>query len=240
MINQFYKVLKAILVIAVFISCDRQDDEFAINNSNGFLPESIIHFKKIDLANVEADGVSYSTVSIQINPEANIANEKVGLSTTTGKFVNGRKTDTITVNAYGVGYFTITNEKPERARITATVKSFSIDTIVNFQPALPHDILISADHFVIEPAQTITISASLIRDSFKGKVSDPIKVFYDVTPLTSQPNILIYPNFVMSSQGVSNAIISNPFNLTGDFKVNIKTLSPAKDTLRKSMTFRIQ
>lgn len=240
-IKQIYlKIVFIFLVIIIIVSCTKEDDEFALNNSDGISPNSIIHFKEINPQNTEADGVSYSTISVQINPQADPAYRQISLNTTLGKFSNGRKTDTIVANANGVAYFTVSSEVPDRARITATVKSYSINTNIDFRPALPDDLLIDANHYVIDNTQTVTINANLLRDSFRGEVSDPIKVFYKITSITPQPNALVYPDFGMSSQGMSNITISNPFHLLGDFRVEVKTLSSSNDTLRKSLAFRIQ
>ena len=222
------------------MSCTKEDDEFALNNPDGFTPNDIIYFKTIDSQNVEADGVSQSTVSIQIHPEADISYRQIILTTTVGKFANGQKTDTIVANAEGIGYFTITSETPNHARITATVRSFTVAATIDFRPALPDDLLIDADHFVINNTQSVTITSNLMRDAFRGTVSDPIKVFYNVTPITPQSNPLIYQSFGMSTQGVSTITISNPFSLLGDFKVDVTTLSASNVLLTRSLIFRIQ
>jgi hypothetical protein len=44
----------------------------------------------------------------------------------------------------------------------------------------------------------------------------------------------------MSAQGSASITITNPFKISGDFKVEVKTVSVSKDTLRKQLTFRIQ
>lgn len=239
--KRFYKMMMYILALVVLTSCTKEeDDEYALNNPDGFSANSLIYFKHIDSLNIEADGVTYSTIAVQIHPETDTQYRQISLKTTAGKFSNGRTTDTITVNAEGVGYFSITSNVPKRARISAMVRSYSIDTIIDFRPALPDALSISADNFVVNTTQSVSVTTTLIRDSFRGTVSDPIKVFYVVKPLTSQSYPLIFPDFAVSSQGASVITISNPFKITGDFKVEAKTLSASKDTIRKQLTFRIE
>lgn len=224
----------------LIIACTKEDDEYALNHEDGFSSGSLISFKGIDLLNVEADGVSYSTILVQIHPETDAQYRQVSLSTTVGKFANGGMTDTVDVNAEGRAYFTISSNSPKRAAIRAMVRSYSVDTIIDFRPALPDDILIAADNFVIDNTQSISVSTSLLRNSFRGTVSDPLKVYYKIIPLSAQTDQLIYPPFAMSSAGTATITISNPFKISGDFKVEAKTVSATNDTLRKQLTFRIQ
>lgn len=233
-----YRQITVILILFLAISCNSEDDEFALNK--GISPASIIYFKQIDNPGTQADGVSLSTFTIQINPEFDSSFHEITLSTSLGKFANGQKTDTITANAYGIAYFTLSSESTGEARITATVRSYTVSTTVDFEPALPDDILLSADRLVIDNTANITVTSQLVRDSFRGKVSDPLKVHYTVTSLAAQTNTLIFPDFSMSSQGVSTITVSNPFVLTGDFKVRAETLSASNQPLVKELIFRIQ
>ena len=81
----------------------------------------------------------------------------------------------------------LTSKKTGKSDIRATVKSYTIDTMVVFQPALPQDLMVSADLYVVDTTQSVKITALLSRDPFKGQVSDPVKVFYAVTPDNPQP-----------------------------------------------------
>jgi hypothetical protein len=236
--KRFYKSI-FIVILLVLISCTREDQEYSLNNPKGLSTNSLIYFKKIDHTIVEADGTSYSTIAVQIHPETDPQYRSISLKTTIGKFANGRTTDTISANADGLVYFTVKSNVPERAKISAMVRSYSIDTLIDFRPALPDDLLIGADQFVINTTQSVTINTNLMRNSFRWIVSDPIKIFYVVKPLATQSYPLIYPSFAMSTQGTSTITITNPFGITGDFKVETKALSASNDTLRKTLTFRI-
>jgi hypothetical protein len=239
-VKNFQFWTSSMVLVLLIVSCTKEDNEYTLNHDDGFSPSSLIYFKGIDLLNVEADGVSYSTILVQIHPETDAQYRQVSLKTTVGKFANGRMTDTIAVNASGQAYFTISSNVPKRAMIRAMVRTYSVDTIIDFGPALPDDILIEADNFVIDKTQSLSVSTSLVRNSFRGTVTDPLKVFYKITPLSAQTDQLRYPPFAMSAQGSASITITNPFKISGDFKVEVKTVSVSKDTLRKQLTFRIQ
>src|SRR6218665_2910726 len=144
----------SVMVLLLIMSCTKEDDEYALNNKDGFSPGSLISFKEIDLLNVEADGGSYRTIKLHIHPETQAQYRKISLTKTVGKFANGEKTDTIEVNAEGQAYFTISSNEPKRALIRAIVRSYNVDTIINFRAALPDDILVDADKFVIDNTQS--------------------------------------------------------------------------------------
>jgi hypothetical protein len=235
-----YKILGIFLLIGIFYSCKKEDDEYAINNTDGITINSIIFFKNIDSLSIEADGATKNTISIQINPEADLTNREVSLTTTIGKFSNDRQTDTVIPNASGVATFTITSEIPEIARISASIKSYKIDTVLNFRPSLPHEILLYADKYIADTSQSITLTVDLIRNSFKGVVTDPVKVFFAISPLSSQTMPLIYPTFGLSSNGKAIITITNPFFVKGNFSVEAKSVSAIGDTLRRQIIFKIQ
>jgi hypothetical protein len=226
-----------VILFVIFFSCKKEDDEYTLNNPDGLSIESILFFKKIDSLTVEADGITKNTVSIQVNPEAALSNREVSLVITSGKFSNGRQTDTVVPNAIGLASFTVTSQVPEDAKIGATIKSYRIDTAIHFRPALPHELLLTADKVVANTSQSITLNADLIRDPFKGSVTNPVKAFFVITPLSPQNFSLIYPNFGLSSQGKAAITVTNPFSLKGFFRAESKTLSANGDTLRRQLIF---
>jgi hypothetical protein len=241
--SKFCSVRNIALFILLFIagldSCKKDDDVYALNNPRGIQLNSIISFKSLSAISLEADGVSQSLIAIQINPETDPAFRQIMLTTTIGNFSNGRQTDTITANGSGIALFTLSSTKTGKAKITAAVKSYTVDTAVFFQPALPQDLLLTADLYVLDTTQSVKVTTLLSRDPFKGVVSDPVKVFYSVIPDNPQPESLIYPGFDYSNQEKSTIIISNPFLLTGGFKVEATTLSANGVSLKKSININI-
>ena len=224
-----------LLLILVLDSCKKDEDVYSLNNPDGVKLKSIIYFSSLSATSLEADGVSQSLVNIQINPEADPGSRQIILSTTTGNFANGRSTDTITANAAGQASFVLTSKKTGKSDIRATVKSYTVDTMVVFQPALPQDLMVSADLYVVDTTQSVKITTLLSRDPFKGQVSDPVKVFYAVTPDNPQPGTLIWPDFDYSDQGKSTITVSNPFLLKGGFKIEATTLSASGTSLKQSV-----
>ncbi|MCK9220854.1 MAG: Ig-like domain-containing protein [Bacteroidales bacterium] len=228
-----------LLLIAVLDSCKKEDDVYSLNDPDGVKLNSIIYFSSLSATSIEADGVSQSLVTIQINPEADLDSRQIILSATMGDFSNGRSTDTITANASGMATFALTSIKTGRSEIRAAVKSYTVDTTVLFQLSLPQDILLTADLYILDATQYVKVTTVLSRDPFKGKISDPVKVFYSVIPDNPQLESLICPAFDYSDQGKSTITVSNPFLLTGGFKIKATTMSASGDSLSQSIYIKI-
>lgn len=233
-------IFSSILILFLLLSCIKEDDYYSLNNPNGLRIQSIFYFDEIKNSNIEADGISKYKIKIKIHPESTVENRQLGLETSLGLFENGRNTDTVEVSANGEATFYISSTHPGEAKITAKVKTFIIDTIVNFIPALPHDLLISLDRFKIDTTQSIEIRTSLFRDPFMGEVSNPIKIFYSIIPDSIQSNSLVFPALSFSENDLSSISITNPFSLKGGFKVEVKTLSAKSDTIKRIANFKIE
>jgi len=234
------KNLAKILILFFLLSCIKEDDYYSLNNPDGLKIDSIFYFGEIKNSNIEADGISKYQMKINIHPESTSENREIGLETSLGLFRNGRNTDSVIVDANGEGTFYLSSSLPGEAKITAKVKTFVIDTTVNFIPALPHNLLISLDKFKIDTSQSIEIRTSLFRDPFMGEVSNPVKVYYLVVSDSVQSNSLIYPAISQSENNESTISITNPFFLKGGFKVEVKTLSAKSDTIRRVAHFKIE
>jgi hypothetical protein len=233
------KIRYFVLLSLVLYSCIKEDDYYSLNNPDGLKIESIFYFGEIKSTNIEADGISKYQMKIHVHPESTAENREIALETSLGLFPNGKNTDSIVVDANGEGIIYLNSTIPGEAKITAKVKTFVIDTTVNFIPSLPHDLLISLDKYQIDSSQSIEITTLLFRDPFFGEISNPVKIYYSVISDTIQPSSLIFPAISQSEDNLSTVTITNPFYLKGDFKVEVKTLSSKSDTIRRTAHFKI-
>lgn len=236
--SKFFLLLS---ICGMGLACEKvDDDKYVLNNPNGITASEIIMITGLDKDSVEADGESRQAIYLKIHPEADLSSRQVRLTTTLGQFVNGRQTDTIIPNASGKATFYLTSNIPGMARVYVQIKNIVIDTLFQFKPALPQDMILTAAKYVIDTSETVSVTASLFRNSFKGKVSDPVKVFYTVTPDVPQSAPLIYPAFDFTQAGKSTIMIANPYFLKGRFKVQATTLGANFDTIRRELFIRIQ
>lgn len=234
-INKTIK-MKSFLIPAVLIfisvSCKKQDDQYSIGNSTSSQLKDIITFSKISSDTLQADSVSVTTIEVKINAEADSNNRDVTFTTSGGLLTNNDTTQKVHVNTEGYASVSLLDIKPEKVHIKASILSYTIDTTVAFTHAFPDDILFTSDKYIADTTDTITVSAQLFRNAGKGKVSDPIKVLYKVTPIDTTVN-LVYPEFSFSQKQVSNIAISNPFKIKGNFDIEAKVQSFSGDTLSK-------
>jgi hypothetical protein len=218
------------ILLTCFLSCKRDDEVYSLGNKKGAGINEIISFGTISNPDPEADTTTISLINVQINPEADSANRSVTFNTSLGFFTNGKNTITVTTDAYGRAQAAIKSSTAGAAMISAAIKAATIDTLIHFIPALPDDILLSADNYSVDTAQTITLMAGLFRNPGRGVPTDPVKIWFTITP-----NTLVYPEFVNSTAHVGTIAIKNPFNATGTFKVEAKTLGASGDTIMRSI-----
>ena len=228
-----------ILFAVTLFSCKKQDDQYLVGNPNGPQLNDIIAFTKISSNILEADSASLTTIQVRINPEADTNNRNVTFTTSSGLFTNNDTTQVVYVNAEGDASVSLLDNKPEMVHIKASVLTYSIDTTVTFTAALPDDILLTSDKYVADTIDSITITTQLFRNAGKGRVSDPVKVFYKVISLDTSVN-LVYPAFAFSSTQIANITIINPYKTKGGFNITSQVLSAKGDTLSKNILIKIK
>lgn len=224
----------------VFAACDRDDEVYSAGNKNATATSDLLKIKSISRLQTEADSAATIVFEYKLNIEADSVNRYVLLQTSLGNFLNGKAIDTVRADAYGIAKASLLSPKSGTAIITARLKSVVIDTSVTFTPALPDDMLLSANNYVLDTNSNIIVSADLFRNPGRGIVSDPVKVSFSVSSLSGATQTLIYPSFAFSSDKKAVITIANPFKATGQFKVDAKTPSAQGDTIRRNLVFTIQ
>jgi len=225
-------------VLLIFGCIKRDGDIYSIGNPNGAQVSDLIKITSVSKTSIEADNVTASVITIKIHPETDTLARLITVTTSVGTFQNGKTSDVVTADAYGIATVSLISPTPGITSFTAKIKSWSIDTTVTFIPALPDDMLLSADNLVVDANASIVMTDVLTRNPFRGSVSDPCKVSFVVTGTGS--NALAYPAFSISADKKATATITNPTHIKGSFQVEAKTLSSIGDTLRKSIGIIIQ
>lgn len=229
-------------IILLMVSCQKQDDLYSQQNLIGPQIGDIISFQTVSSSNVDADGVSLCTIKVKINPEAEAVNRAVVFKVTgNAKLTNGDTVQTITANTQGFATASFYNTKAESVQVKASVLTYSIDTSIIFKIALPDDLLLEADNYLLDSsmAQPVHLTTKLFRNANRGIVSDGAKVFFTITPLDTTINF-IYQPFVYSQNQIAVDTAINPFKIGGRFKIETKTVSAIGDTLIKVINIRVQ
>ena len=226
----------------LIFSCKKDDDIYSQGNAGGPPVSTLIQIVKVSKTTLEADSATVSTIEVNIHPETDSTSRVIFFTTTLGNFLNGKTSDTARADAYGHASVSLLSNSTGTANIRARVKFVTVDTTVNFTQALPDDMLMTADKYIGDTNAVFTVSNNLFRNSGRGKVTDPVKVFYSVTPelLTSPP--LIYPQFAFSTGRRASIIILNPAKGKGNYRIDSKVVSALvpTDTIRRSITITIQ
>lgn len=230
------------MITLLQISCNKEDDIYSPGNSQGTPISDIIKITNVSRLTIEADTLTVSVIEVEIHPEASEDNRKIAFSTSLGNFQNGKNTDTITVNASGKATISLLSGVTGIALVSAKVSSYSVDTTITFTTSLPDDMLIEASKYVIDSSETITITSQLFRNPGRGKVSDPVKIYYDIIPDGGGVSPLIYPSFAFSKNREALVKISNPLNWKGRYQVVSKTISAQSpsDTIQRSLFIQIK
>ncbi len=228
-----YIILAALL--SCLFSCKRDDEVYSLGNKKDVGIAGIIKFGTISNLAPEADTATLSLINIQINPEADTINRVVIFTTSLGTFTNGKTTISVTADAYGHAQAGIRSAVAGDAGISAAIHAATIDTLIHFVPALPDDLLVTADHYSVDTTQTINITTTLFRNTGRGVPSDPARIWFAITP-----NTLVYPAFVNSAAHIGAITVTNPFKVTGNFTLQAKTLSASGDTIRRSINLLIK
>ncbi len=238
---------KNTFIICLFVlyslsSCDKQDDLYSVQNPIGTKISSIIAFQSLSPTQIEADSFSLCTIKVKINPEADAPNRTVKFKVSgNASFTNGDTVQTVVANTEGYAIASFKNAKVETVHLTAIVSSYSIDTTVKFTLALPDDMQLEADSYVLDrtTSQPAVIKAKLFRNANRGIVSNGAKIFYTFTPLDTTVNFIYQPfQYSFSQMAIDTAI--NPFKTGGRFNIEAKTLSADGTTLSKMVMIRVR
>lgn len=233
--NKF--ILLACAPLFLLSACERDEDLFDLNSKDGVPLANVIKFATISSGTVLADSVSFALIKVQVSQNADSVNRSVVLTTTLGAFPNNSNTITLPVNALGEASVQLISDKPGTAQLRATVKNIPVDTTIVFLPALPDDMILRADNYVVDTLHSITVTSQLFRNT--GFTSDNLKVLFKATP-DNAGNILVLPPFAYSNNGTASVTISNPFHYRDWFTIEAKTASAKGDTLVKTIRVRIQ
>lgn len=224
----------------LFSSCEKQDDLFSQQNPMGPQIGDIISIQTVSSTQVDADGVSLCTIKVKIYPQADVANRSVVFKVTgNAKFTNGDTMQTIATNTEGFATASIYNTKAEAVQVKVSVLTYIIDTTVSFVKALPDDMILTADDYVLDTGQAVHLTSRLYRNAGRGEATDGAKVFFTITPLDTAINF-IYQPFSFSKNQVAADTAINPFRVGGRFRVDSKTVSALGDTLRKTINIIVR
>jgi hypothetical protein len=232
-----------LLILASFGSCKRDDDVYAIGSVHGPTVAGIISIKSLSALSVEADSLSPCFISVQIDPNTDSLYRPITFHSSNGSFPNGRSTDTAIADAYGTATLPLISNSAGPALISASVKtiSFNVDTSITFTEALPDDFILTADKYKGGVTDSFNVSCALYRNPGRGRVTDPVKVFFSATPDSSKgtSNLVLAP-FGYSARGSVKIWVKNPYGKTGTFVITSTALSDKGDSLRQNVTLLIQ
>lgn len=235
-----HRVIIAVFSILLFTSCQKQDDLYSQQNPIGPQIGDIISFQTVSSTTIDADGVSLCTIKVKIYPQADAANRAVVFKVSgSARFTNDDTMQTITANTQGYAIASFYNPKAEAVNLKVSVLTYVIDTTVNFIKALPDDMQLTADDYVLDTGQAVHLTSRLYRNAGRGEATDGAKVFFTITPLDTAINF-IYQPFSFSKNKIAADTAINPFRVGGRFRVDSKTVSALGDTLRKSINLIVK
>lgn len=229
-------------ILCLLTSCERDDEVYSSGNTDGVQITTLLRISSISKIQIEADSLTITTIEIALHPEADSSARNIFFTTSRGLFSNGRQSDSIRANSYGIAKIDLISNEFGDARITIQSKSVLIDTSIVFQQSLADDMLMSADKYVGDTTESFTIYNSLFRNPGRGKISDPLKVFYSITADNVSSPALIFPPFSFSANKTSSIEILNPLKGKGRYKIEAKTVSASNinDTIRRNIFIEIQ
>jgi hypothetical protein len=233
------KLFILLFVANIFLlSCKKDDDVYTPGTTDGVDVSSILQLDAKGATDIPADQATTVTLFITMRADASTTNKAITLATTLGKFGNGTKSSTVTVDAYGKAEFTITSDAVGTAIVTATSGSYSVNASVKFVAAMPDDLILTSDKYQVSPSETATITATLYRAPQAGSVTNPAKVEFSVSGGSGEP--LYIPSFAYSTDGVATAVLGNPFGSTGTYTVTAKTTNQQGQPVSKSIVIVIK
>ena len=238
MIKQHIIIAGALLLLT---GCGKKDDDrYLIGGPSGVPVSRIIAFKTLSPLQLQADNITPCLVTVKIDPGTDSINRVVIFSTGNGSFPNGYAADTVTANAYGIAAASFVSKRAGDAFVSARIRSYSIDTLVQFTAALPDNLHLTADKYTSDDVDSFRIDASVSRDGGRGQVTDPVKVFFSQTPSATGVAALVFPASTFTSEGVASITVKNPYKVTGTFDIVAKTVNDKGDSLTHTVTLVIQ
>jgi hypothetical protein len=146
--------------------------------------------------------------------------------------------DTLTPDAFGVATAFVISNSPGPAEISANLQSYIVDTLIEFAPALPDNMLMVSSKYTGSPTDTFVVSCQVFRDT--GKVSNPIMIDFRQNPVASAGQGLVFAPFANTSAGKATVIVYNPYQVTGTISVGASTKAKNGSTLTDSVTLVIK
>lgn len=241
--NMKIRLLLILIAATLLLSaCQKQDDLYSQQNPIGPQIGDIISFQTVSSATVDADGVSLCTVKVKINPQADAASRAVVFRVRgNAKLTNGDTIQTVTANTQGFAIASFYNSKAEAVVLKASVLNYAIDTAINFTMALPDDVQLAANKYVLDSAtgEQVILTAKLLRNAGRGVVTNGTKVFFKITALDAANNF-VYQPFQYAQNQIAIDTATNPFKAGGRFRVETRTVSAIGDTLLKSVNIVVR
>lgn len=227
-------------LILLLAACQRDQVVYTIGAPGGPPVSSIIAVKSLNALQVEADSATTCVIAIQINPNTDSVSRPVVFSTTNGTFSNRLMTDTVTPDAYGVATASFVSNTTGPAKLSADLQSFIVDTLIDFTPALPDNMLMTSSAYTGTVTDTFILNCQLSRNIGRGKVSDPVKVLFQQSPTTAAAQGLIFSSFANTANGRASIVVYNPYQVTGTFIVTASTAADNASMLTNSVTLVIK
>jgi hypothetical protein len=226
-------------LILLLAACQRDQVVYTIGAPGGPPVSSIIAVKSLSSLQVEADSATTCVIAIQINPNTDSVSRPVVFSTTNGTFSNRLMTDTVTPDAYGVATASFVSNTTGPAKVSADLQSFIVDTLIDFTPALPDNMLMTSSAYTGTVMDTFVLSCQLSRNIGRGKVSDPVKILFQQSAATAAQGLIFSP-FANTANGRASIVVYNPYHVTGTFNVTVSTVADNTTMLTNSVTLIIK
>jgi hypothetical protein len=201
----------------------------------------IVRISSLSAKSVEADSVSTCLITVQLASTLSPGENAVVFYTNLGQFPNGLTRDTAVADADGVAVMPLTSDAAGDAMIRAAIDEITVDTSIGFTPALPDDMLCTANQYTGPDSVDFIMTCNLYRNPGRGKVTDPIKVLFSFTPAVgnnASPALLV-PSFANSGGGIITNNIQNPYRDTGTFVIQAAAPLDNGSTLYRSVTLII-
>ncbi|NOT49763.1 MAG: hypothetical protein HOP10_00625 [Chitinophagaceae bacterium] len=236
------KIFAFAFVVSILSGCDKDDEVYSLGNALNVPVQNLVSISSISKPQLEADSLGITVIEVKLHPEADSFAKNIYFTTSKGLFLNGRQADSVRANSNGIATISLLSNDFGTANIRVQSKQIQVDGIVNFTPSLPDDMLMTADNYIGDTLQSFTVTNKLFRNPGRGKVSDPVKVFYSVVPDVPGSPDLVYPPFAFSSGKETAITILNPLRALGRYRVHAKTVaaSAPTDTIRRSILLTIQ
>ncbi len=230
-----------LLGACLLFSCQKERDanKYQVGANGGPNVSDIISYTSVSQNAIPADGVATCDVTIKINAQADSQYRYVLLQCSNGMFDNGLGRDTVFANAYGYVKVSLHSLVAAPCHLTASVRTYAIDTIVQFVPAMPDDMQLFADSQNVDSTQSIRLTCVLSRRM--GAVSDGLPVYYSITRAdTIKGDSLVVPAYSSTHSDTATAVITNPFFAHGYFKVTALRASSSGNNLSSSLYIKVR